>query len=111
MDNTDIKIVPAGHPEFFVNMEFPFLNTDAIVTAGWNGGTSHSNPYVKGLPAHKGLYTWRRATWQVMFFDEAGNPLMSFDDFVAFPPSSETIGPGELLFGHKQGITLMWEVT
>lgn len=103
MENTDIKVMPIGFLEFYVNFQYPFLNSDEIVTAEWSltgvgGGRT--------LPAKEGTYTWRKSRQQVIFFDKSGNPLMSFDQFL-LPPIAW--GPGNLLFGKRKGTALNWD--
>ena len=106
MTNLDIKVAPIGFAEFFVNIVFPFLNFDPVITSTWSRTGIGGSP--GSLPAKEGIYTWKKSTRQVVFLDPGGNPIMSFEEVNGIPIIGGESGPGNLLFGTRKGTMLNW---
>jgi hypothetical protein len=101
MDNTDIKIVPLGYLESYVNIEYDSWDFEATTRTGKWSHTGVARPI---LPAKEGTYIWK-ATRQLTFFDANRNPLMALDEF-GFPPMGSA--EGKLLFQAKKNLPVLW---
>ena len=114
MENVDIKIMPSGKFEFFVNMTYPSWHegpTGAIVTGQWSlTGVQPWPRKTPPLPVMGGDYRFDRSTSLILFTSESGNAIVSLDIFVV-PPVPTTTGPGTLLHDADRGTPVSWMVT